>query len=72
MNRKNTNFVKVKIIQKLPETVTELHEIPVHWILELETQTNFRLYFSSYVLLSRIDMLAIFQLKKTLFDYKFN
>lgn len=61
----NTNFVKVKIIQELPETVTELQEIPVHWILELEIQTNL-LYLSSFVLLSavnvsRTDTLAIIQ-----------
>lgn len=34
----------MKIIEKFPETITELHEIPVHWILKLETQTHAEIY----------------------------
>lgn len=38
--KENTNFVQLKIVKKFPETITELHKIPVHWILELGKQTN--------------------------------
>ena len=30
-------FIQLQMIQKLPEAITELHEIPVDWILKLET-----------------------------------
>lgn len=35
-----TYFIQLQVIEKLPEAVTELHEVPVHRILQLKTETH--------------------------------
>lgn len=34
--RTKLDLVQLKVIQKLPEAITELHEVPVHRILQLK------------------------------------